>query len=85
MNSQAGVAVRVLAARVLDAVLHRGRSLKAEFANTPRAQPPNDAEQVFAASDGNHDGVVTKAEFVDGVLAEQMRRYRHFARARPQR
>ncbi|WP_454832471.1 16S rRNA (cytosine(967)-C(5))-methyltransferase RsmB [Pseudoxanthomonas wuyuanensis] len=32
MNTQAGVAVRVLAARVLDAVIHRGRSLKAELA-----------------------------------------------------
>jgi hypothetical protein len=40
---------------------------KAEFANTPRAQPPNDAVQVFAASDLNHDGLVTRAEFVDGV------------------
>jgi 16S rRNA (cytosine967-C5)-methyltransferase len=34
MNSLAGVAVRVLAARVLDAVLHRGRSLKAELTAT---------------------------------------------------
>lgn len=31
MNSVAGVAVRVLAARVLDAVAHRGRSLKTEL------------------------------------------------------
>lgn len=31
-TSQAGVAVRVMAARVLDAVLHRGRSLKGELA-----------------------------------------------------
>ena len=30
----AGTASRVLAARILDAVLHRGRSLKAELANT---------------------------------------------------
>lgn len=34
MSTQAGVAVRVLAARVLDAVIHRGRSLKAELAGT---------------------------------------------------
>ncbi|MFT4197946.1 MAG: 16S rRNA (cytosine(967)-C(5))-methyltransferase, partial [Pseudoxanthomonas sp.] len=35
MSTLAGVAVRVAAARVLDGVLHRGRSLKAEL---PRAQ-----------------------------------------------
>lgn len=34
MSSLAGVAVRVLAARTLDAVMHRGRSLKAELAAT---------------------------------------------------
>lgn len=34
MTGQAGVAVRVLATRVVDAVMHRGRSLKAELANT---------------------------------------------------
>lgn len=34
MSGQAGVAVRVLATRVVDAVMHRGRSLKAELANT---------------------------------------------------
>ncbi|WP_368563204.1 16S rRNA (cytosine(967)-C(5))-methyltransferase RsmB [Pseudoxanthomonas sp. UTMC 1351] len=34
MSSLAGVAVRVLAARTLDAVMHRGRSLKAELAST---------------------------------------------------
>ena len=34
MSGLAGVAVRVLAARVLDAVLHRGRSLKAELTAT---------------------------------------------------
>jgi 16S rRNA (cytosine967-C5)-methyltransferase len=32
MTTQAGVAVRVLATRVVDAVMHRGRSLKAELA-----------------------------------------------------
>lgn len=32
MTTQAGVAVRVLATRVVDAVTHRGRSLKAELA-----------------------------------------------------
>jgi Ca2+-binding EF-hand superfamily protein len=46
---------------------HDGKLDKAEFANTPRAQPPNDAVQVFAASDLNHDGLVTRAEFVEGV------------------
>lgn len=34
MSGQAGVAVRVLATRVIDAVMHRGRSLKAELAAT---------------------------------------------------
>ncbi|MEJ1097657.1 MULTISPECIES: 16S rRNA (cytosine(967)-C(5))-methyltransferase RsmB [unclassified Pseudoxanthomonas] len=34
MSSLAGVAVRVLAARTLDAVMHRGRSLKAELSAT---------------------------------------------------
>ena len=34
MSGQAGVAVRVLASRVVDAVMHRGRSLKGELANT---------------------------------------------------
>lgn len=43
MNSLAGVAVRVLAARVLDAVMHRGRSLKAELAGTlPQIADPRD-------------------------------------------
>src|SRR5687768_4427125 len=38
-----GAASRVLAARVLDAVLHRGRSLKAELANTlPGLHDPRD-------------------------------------------
>jgi Ca2+-binding EF-hand superfamily protein len=36
-----------------------------EFATTPRAQPPADPDQVFAASDLNKDGKVTKAEFLD--------------------
>jgi 16S rRNA (cytosine967-C5)-methyltransferase len=34
MTTQAGVAIRVLATRVLDAVMHRGRSLKAELSAT---------------------------------------------------
>lgn len=39
----AGVAVRVASARTLDAVLHRGRSLKAELARTlPQQQDPRD-------------------------------------------
>ncbi len=43
MTTQAGVAVRVLAARVVDAVMHRGRSLKAELAtNLPRIEDPRD-------------------------------------------
>jgi Ca2+-binding EF-hand superfamily protein len=36
-----------------------------EFATTPRAQPPADADEVFAVSDLNKDGKVTKAEFLD--------------------
>ncbi|UAY75528.1 16S rRNA (cytosine(967)-C(5))-methyltransferase RsmB [Pseudoxanthomonas sp. X-1] len=43
MSGQAGVVVRVTAARVLDAVLHRGRSLKAELATTlPQLADPRD-------------------------------------------
>ena len=43
MTGQAGVAVRVLATRVVDAVMHRGRSLKAELANTlPRIDDARD-------------------------------------------
>ena len=43
MSSQAGVVVRVTAARVLDAVLHRGRSLKAELATAlPQLADPRD-------------------------------------------
>ncbi len=43
MNTQAGVAVRVLAARVVDAVMHRGRSLKAELAAAlPRIEDGRD-------------------------------------------
>jgi hypothetical protein len=36
-----------------------------EFATTPRAQPPANADEVFEASDLNDDGKVTKAEFLD--------------------
>ena len=42
-----------------------------EFATTPRAQPPANADEVFEASDLNDDGKVTKAEFLDpsfGIL-----------------
>ncbi|KAF1720133.1 16S rRNA (cytosine(967)-C(5))-methyltransferase RsmB [Pseudoxanthomonas wuyuanensis] len=43
MSTQAGVAVRVLSARVLDAVIHRGRSLKAELsAAVPRLADTRD-------------------------------------------
>lgn len=43
MTTQAGVAVRVLATRVLDAVMHCGRSLKAELAvNLPRIDDARD-------------------------------------------
>lgn len=43
MTTQAGVAVRVMAARVVDAVMYRGRSLKAELAaNLPRIEDPRD-------------------------------------------
>ena len=43
MSTQAGVAVRVLATRVVDAVMHRGRSLKAELAaNLPRIEDVRD-------------------------------------------
>ena len=45
-----GVQTRVIAARVLDAVLHRGRSLKAEFAaQLPRLPDPRDRGLVEAA------------------------------------
>lgn len=43
MTPQAGVAVRVIAIRVVDAVMHRGRSLKAELAaNLPRVEDARD-------------------------------------------
>lgn len=43
MSAQTGVAVRVVAARVVDAVMHRGRSLKAELAaNLPRIEDARD-------------------------------------------
>ena len=43
MSRQAGVAVRVLAARIVDAVMHGGRSLKAELAaNLPRIEDSRD-------------------------------------------
>jgi 16S rRNA (cytosine967-C5)-methyltransferase len=43
VTTQAGVAVRVLATRVVDAVMHRGRSLKAELAtNLPRIEDARD-------------------------------------------
>ena len=43
MTTQAGVAVRVIATRVVDAVMHRGRSLKAELAaNLPRIEDARD-------------------------------------------
>lgn len=45
-----GVATRVIAANVLDAVLHRGRSLKAELAKAqPKLQDPRDRALVEAA------------------------------------
>jgi len=45
----AGVAARVAAVRILDAVAHRGRSLKAEFANALPALPdPRDRALVEA-------------------------------------
>jgi len=54
-----GVEVRVLAAQVLDAVVHRGRSLKSELADTlPRLPDPRDRALleavVFAALRGRH-------------------------------
>ena len=42
-----------------------------EFATTPRAQPPADADQVFGISDLNKDGKVTKAEFLDPNFGTQ--------------
>ena len=42
-----------------------GKLTKAEFATTPRAQPPADADETFAVSDLNKDGVVSKVEFLD--------------------
>jgi len=43
VTPQAGVAVRVIATRVVDAVMHRGRSLKAELAaNLPRVEDARD-------------------------------------------
>ncbi|HVR81958.1 MAG TPA: 16S rRNA (cytosine(967)-C(5))-methyltransferase RsmB [Luteimonas sp.] len=49
MTADPGVAARVAATRVLDAVLHRGRSLKGEFATTlPTLADPRDRALVEA-------------------------------------
>ena len=49
MSSNPGVQTRIIAARILDAVLHRGRSLKAEFAVALPALPdPRDRALVEA-------------------------------------
>jgi len=49
MSSNPGVQTRIIAARILDAVLHRGRSLKAEFAAALPALPdPRDRALVEA-------------------------------------
>ncbi|MBX3713955.1 MAG: 16S rRNA (cytosine(967)-C(5))-methyltransferase RsmB [Lysobacter sp.] len=49
MTTSSGTASRVIAARVLDAVLHRGRSLKGEFAKAlPTLDDPRDRALVEA-------------------------------------
>lgn len=49
MTTSSGTASRLIAARVLDAVLHRGRSLKGEFANAlPALDDPRDRALVEA-------------------------------------
>jgi 16S rRNA (cytosine967-C5)-methyltransferase len=49
MSSNPGVQTRIIAARILDAVLHRGRSLKAEFAAAlPPLPDPRDRALVEA-------------------------------------
>lgn len=49
MTAHAGTTARLAAARVLDAVLHRGRSLKGEFANAlPALDDPRDRALVEA-------------------------------------
>ena len=49
MTAHAGTAARLAAARILDAVLHRGRSLKGEFANAlPALDDPRDRALVEA-------------------------------------
>jgi 16S rRNA (cytosine967-C5)-methyltransferase len=49
MTTSSGTASRLLAARVLDAVLHRGRSLKGEFAHAlPTLDDPRDRALVEA-------------------------------------
>jgi 16S rRNA (cytosine967-C5)-methyltransferase len=49
MTMSSGTASRLIAARVLDAVLHRGRSLKGEFANAlPTLDDPRDRALVEA-------------------------------------
>jgi 16S rRNA (cytosine967-C5)-methyltransferase len=48
-TAHTGTAPRIAAARVLDAVLHRGRSLKGEFANAlPKLEDPRDRALVEA-------------------------------------
>src|SRR5688500_6816521 len=49
MSSNPGVQTRIIAARILEAVLHRGRSLKAEFAaELPALPDPRDRALVEA-------------------------------------
>lgn len=49
MTAHTGTASRLAAARILDAVLHRGRSLKGEFANAlPKLADPRDRALVEA-------------------------------------
>lgn len=74
MNAPAsGTASRLAAARVLDAVLHRGRSLKGEFANAlPKLADPRDRALVEAICFAALRGRARYAVALDGWMAKPL-------------
>lgn len=74
MNAPAsGTASRLAAARVLDAVLHRGRSLKGEFANAlPKLADPRDRALVEAICFAALRGRARYAAALDGWMAKPL-------------
>ncbi|GAA4790489.1 16S rRNA (cytosine(967)-C(5))-methyltransferase RsmB [Lysobacter hankyongensis] len=74
MNAPAsGTASRLAAARVLDAVLHRGRSLKGEFASAlPKLADPRDRALVEAICFAALRGRARYAAALDGWMAKPL-------------